>query len=151
MLQISAFKQTMIWLTCVVGLLLALPNGFYSTVEKHNDAAVCVEAGQSNEQLRPITAFGRISCPLVWLIWVLICAAVRICWPKCRWIRFTPPSSTACGLRCAIRWPPSVTRWALSSVIWIQPEDVRVSHFRSRRRVRGIEHWCADWRSRVSA
>ena len=28
MLQISAFKQVMIWLTCVVGLVLAMPNGF---------------------------------------------------------------------------------------------------------------------------
>lgn len=38
MLSISPFKQTLIWLTCVVGILLALPNGFYSRVEAHNDA-----------------------------------------------------------------------------------------------------------------
>ncbi|SHG79296.1 preprotein translocase subunit SecD [Cognatiyoonia sediminum] len=43
MLHISATKQVMIWLTVVVGLLLALPNGFYGQVESYNDA---VEAGE---------------------------------------------------------------------------------------------------------
>ncbi|WP_458790245.1 protein translocase subunit SecD [Yoonia sp. MH D7] len=38
MLHISRFKQTLIWLVCTVGFLLALPNGFYSRVEAHNDA-----------------------------------------------------------------------------------------------------------------
>ena len=38
MLHISATKQVMIWLTVVVGLFLALPNGFYSQVEAYNDA-----------------------------------------------------------------------------------------------------------------
>lgn len=51
MLQISAFKQVMIWLTCVVGLVLALPNGFYTNVERHNDAAALIETGQSSAQL----------------------------------------------------------------------------------------------------
>lgn len=51
MLQISAFKQTMIWLTCVVGLVLALPNGFYTNVERHNDAAALIETGQSSAEL----------------------------------------------------------------------------------------------------
>ncbi len=37
MLTISPFKQALIWLTCAIGLLLALPNGFYSRVEAHND------------------------------------------------------------------------------------------------------------------
>ena len=43
MLHISATKQVMIWLTVVVGLLLALPNGFYGQVEKYNDAVVAGE------------------------------------------------------------------------------------------------------------
>lgn len=51
MLQISAFKQVMIWLTCVVGLMLAMPNGFYTNVEKHNDAAALIETGQSSPEL----------------------------------------------------------------------------------------------------
>lgn len=38
MLTISPFKQTLIWLICAVGILLALPNAFYSKVEGHNDA-----------------------------------------------------------------------------------------------------------------
>ena len=51
MLQFSAFKQAMIWLTCVVGLALALPNAFYTNVERHNDAAALIETGQSNAEL----------------------------------------------------------------------------------------------------
>ena len=38
MLQISGFKQALIWLTVAAGLLLALPNAFYNRVEAHNDA-----------------------------------------------------------------------------------------------------------------
>ncbi len=51
MLQISAFKQVMIWLTCVVGLVLAMPNAFYGDVERHNDAAAFIENGQSSAEL----------------------------------------------------------------------------------------------------
>ena len=43
MLHISATKQVMIWLTVVVGLLLALPNGFYTQVERYNDAVAAGE------------------------------------------------------------------------------------------------------------
>ena len=46
MLQISPIKQVMIWLTVVVGLFLALPNGFYTKVETHNDA---IAAGQESD------------------------------------------------------------------------------------------------------
>ena len=45
MLNISPLKQALIWLTCAVGLLLAMPNGFYSRVEAHNDA---IAAGQQD-------------------------------------------------------------------------------------------------------
>lgn len=38
MLQISLWKRIAIWLTCAVGLLLAMPNAFYGPVEGHNDA-----------------------------------------------------------------------------------------------------------------
>ena len=51
MLQISGFKQFMIWATCVIGLVLAMPNGFYTNVEKHNDALALVEAGQSSAEI----------------------------------------------------------------------------------------------------
>jgi len=38
MLNISFAKHVMIWLTVVVGLTFAMPNGFYGRVEGHNDA-----------------------------------------------------------------------------------------------------------------
>ncbi|QBF33250.1 protein translocase subunit SecD [Thalassococcus sp. S3] len=43
MLQIDLWKRVLIWLTCAAGLLLAMPNGFYTTVEGHNDALVEIE------------------------------------------------------------------------------------------------------------
>ena len=51
MLNISFSKQLMIWLTVVVGLTFALPNGFYGRVETHNDAAAIIETGQTNAEL----------------------------------------------------------------------------------------------------
>ena len=45
MLQIDTWKRVLIWLTVVVGLLLALPNGFYTRVETRNDAVKALEAG----------------------------------------------------------------------------------------------------------
>ena len=45
MLQLESWKRVLIWATCVVGLLLALPNGFYTRVEQHNDAVAAVELG----------------------------------------------------------------------------------------------------------
>ncbi len=44
MLNISFAKQLMIWLTVIVGLTLAMPNGFYGRVEAHNDALSNPEA-----------------------------------------------------------------------------------------------------------
>ena len=38
MLQIEGWKRVLIWLICSVGLLFALPNGFYTKVEAFNDA-----------------------------------------------------------------------------------------------------------------
>ncbi|SHE43996.1 preprotein translocase subunit SecD [Litoreibacter ascidiaceicola] len=45
MLQMSSWQRVMILLTVLVGLALALPNGFYPTVEKHNDAVTALDAG----------------------------------------------------------------------------------------------------------
>ncbi len=44
MLQIAAWKRFGIWAVCLIGLLLAFPNGFYSRVEQHNDAMAEIEA-----------------------------------------------------------------------------------------------------------
>jgi preprotein translocase subunit SecD len=50
MLQIDLWKRVMIWLVCAAGLLLALPNGFYTRVEQHNDAVAAIELrGESPE------------------------------------------------------------------------------------------------------
>ena len=40
MLQIAFWKRLVIWVLCIGGLLLALPNAFYSRVENFNDARV---------------------------------------------------------------------------------------------------------------
>lgn len=45
MLQIDLWKRLCIWGLVALGLMLALPNGFYSRVERHNDATAAVETG----------------------------------------------------------------------------------------------------------
>ena len=56
MLQIDAWKRVLIVLTCVVGLLLALPNAFYTRVENHNDAAVAIELfGETPERAEALS------------------------------------------------------------------------------------------------
>lgn len=44
MLQIPLWKRVLIWGICVLGILLASPNAFYSRVEGHNDAVAEIEA-----------------------------------------------------------------------------------------------------------
>ncbi|MQY44294.1 protein translocase subunit SecD [Epibacterium sp. SM1969] len=52
MLQIDLWKRVLIALTCAVGLLLALPNAFYTRVEQANDAqAAITAAGETPERL----------------------------------------------------------------------------------------------------
>ncbi|NIZ61286.1 protein translocase subunit SecD [Sedimentitalea sp. CY04] len=52
MLQIDLWKRVLIWLVCVTGLLLALPNAFYTRVEQANDAAIEIVAkGETPERL----------------------------------------------------------------------------------------------------
>ena len=51
MLQIDLWKRTVIWLTCAVGLLLAVPNLFYTQVEKHNDAVKAIEVSGETAEL----------------------------------------------------------------------------------------------------
>lgn len=50
MLQIDLWKRITIILTCVVGVMLALPNGFYSRVETHNDAIAAIERGEDTPE-----------------------------------------------------------------------------------------------------
>ncbi|QDI76026.1 MULTISPECIES: protein translocase subunit SecD [Leisingera] len=52
MLQIDLWKRVLIWLVCAAGLMLALPNGFYTRVEQSNDAAADIIAkGETPERL----------------------------------------------------------------------------------------------------
>ena len=54
MLQFESWKRVLIWVTCALGLLLALPNGFYTRVEQHNDAVAAVELGADTAENQAI-------------------------------------------------------------------------------------------------
>jgi preprotein translocase subunit SecD len=45
MMQVDLWKRVLIWATVVLGLLLAMPNAFYSRVEIHNGAVKAIDAG----------------------------------------------------------------------------------------------------------
>ncbi|PIB24356.1 protein-export membrane protein SecD [Amylibacter kogurei] len=45
MLQFSLWKKIVIWGLCALGILLAIPNGFYDRVEQSNDANVVLSGG----------------------------------------------------------------------------------------------------------
>lgn len=51
MLQIDLWKRIVIWGLVAIGLLMALPNGFYTRVETHNDAVVSIEKSGSTPDL----------------------------------------------------------------------------------------------------
>jgi len=70
MLQFDGWKRFLIWSICAIGLLLALPNGFYTRVEQHNDAV--------QQKIKLWLPSGLIGCLLLLLILVLICAVVLI-------------------------------------------------------------------------
>ncbi|WP_300058354.1 protein translocase subunit SecD [uncultured Roseobacter sp.] len=50
MLQIDLWKRILIALTCAVGLWLAMPNAFYTNVERHNDAVQAIELGANTPE-----------------------------------------------------------------------------------------------------
>ena len=45
MLQVSVFRHVLIWGICAIGMVIAMPNAFYSRVELANDARVALETG----------------------------------------------------------------------------------------------------------
>ena len=51
MLRIDLWKRVVIWALCALGLLLALPNGFYTRVETANDAQAALERGAQDPAL----------------------------------------------------------------------------------------------------
>ena len=52
MLQIDGWKRVLIWLVCLAGIVLALPNGFYTRVELHNDAVNAIELGADTPEMQ---------------------------------------------------------------------------------------------------
>lgn len=53
MLQIALWKRLVIWFLCIGGLLLALPNAFYSRVESFNDAKLTSETAEGWSSFLP--------------------------------------------------------------------------------------------------
>ncbi|MCM2562475.1 protein translocase subunit SecD [Lutimaribacter sp. EGI FJ00015] len=51
MLQIDLWKRVVIWALVALGLLLAMPNAFYTRVETSNDARAALEAGGTADGL----------------------------------------------------------------------------------------------------
>ncbi len=52
MLQIDTWKRVLIWAVCVIGLLMALPNAFYTRVEQSNDAKAAIELGLNTPEMQ---------------------------------------------------------------------------------------------------
>ena len=52
MLQIDAWKRWLIWLVCAAGVVLAVPNAFYTRVESHNDAVANIELRGETPELQ---------------------------------------------------------------------------------------------------
>ncbi len=52
MLQIDSWKRVLIWAVCVIGLLMALPNAFYTRVEQSNDAKAAIELGIDTPEMQ---------------------------------------------------------------------------------------------------
>ncbi|MDE0307134.1 MAG: protein translocase subunit SecD, partial [Albidovulum sp.] len=46
MLQFALWKKILVWGLCAAGIVAALPNGFYSRVERHNDAVRSLDIGE---------------------------------------------------------------------------------------------------------
>jgi len=51
MLQIPTWKRVVIFGLVILGLIFAIPNGFYSRVEGHNDAVLAIEIGGETPEL----------------------------------------------------------------------------------------------------
>ena len=56
MLQFDGWKRFLIWSICAIGLLLALPNGFYTRVEQHNDAVIAIDLGAETAENQALAA-----------------------------------------------------------------------------------------------
>lgn len=46
MLNFPLWKQSLIWIICLAGLIFSMPNAFYNRVEQHNDAVQALAKGE---------------------------------------------------------------------------------------------------------
>ena len=56
MLKIDLWKRVAIWMVVAVGIMVAMPNGFYGTVERSNDAEADITAGMDTPELAEAAA-----------------------------------------------------------------------------------------------
>ena len=56
MLKIDLWKRVAIWMVVAVGIMVAMPNGFYGTVERSNDAEADIAAGMDTPELAEAAA-----------------------------------------------------------------------------------------------
>ncbi|SMX50468.1 protein translocase subunit SecD [Maliponia aquimaris] len=56
MMQVDLWKRVLVWAVVVTGLLLAMPNAFYTRVEQHNDAVKAIENGLDTTENRDAAA-----------------------------------------------------------------------------------------------
>ena len=56
MLNIPLWKRVVIWGLCALGLLMAMPNAFYTRVEGHNDAVKAIAEGGETPELAAMKA-----------------------------------------------------------------------------------------------
>ncbi|WP_425099081.1 protein translocase subunit SecD [Tropicibacter sp. S64] len=56
MLQIETWKRVLIWAVLALGIVLSLPNAFYTRVEQHNDAVAAIEKGADTEENQGLAA-----------------------------------------------------------------------------------------------
>jgi hypothetical protein len=150
MLQIDLWKRFLIWTTVAIGLALALPNGFYSRVEGANDARAALELmpeGSTDATLEAQAAQWPSFLPSFLVNLGLICAVVRIFWPRCRSAMSTNPVCRRCGQMCAIccatnAWTVGTIRLQDSA-----PDELRVRLNERPEQATRPQGLCAVWRA----
>ena len=63
MLHFSLGKKLFIWGRCLIGVLLAVPNGFYGRVEQANDARIAIENGNTSSELADVAGQWPVFLP----------------------------------------------------------------------------------------
>ena len=103
MLTFPLWKRLMVIGICLIGLAIALPNLFYSRVERANDARARRRArrGRDARTRRRRGGVAGASCPRGSSTSGSTCAAARTCWSRCGSATRRPTGWRACGPSCA--------------------------------------------------